>query len=186
MKKFLTLIALTTVSAAAMAHPGHADTGLMSGLVHPVSGIDHILAMLGVGLWAASLGGKARWALPAGFVAMMAVGFAFGANGGEIPMMEQGIAASVLVIGLAAAWAKRIPVAAAAALVGVFALFHGVAHGVEMHGSSALAYAGGFLVSTVVLLAAGLFAGTALSKNVWFNRIAGTAIGAVGLGLLFA
>ncbi|ROV55982.1 HupE/UreJ family protein [Neisseria chenwenguii] len=185
MKKLLTLIALTTVSTAAMAHPGHADTGLISGLAHPVSGLDHILAMLAVGLWAASFSGKARWAIPASFVAMMTLGFAFGANGGEIPMMEQGIAASVLVIGLAAAWAHRIP-AAAMAVVGVFALFHGVAHGAEMHGSSAFAYAAGFIASTIALHAAGFFTGTALSKNIWVNRVASTAIGAIGLGMMFA
>ncbi|MDO5640504.1 MAG: HupE/UreJ family protein [Neisseria sp.] len=186
MKKLLPLLILAAAPAAAFAHPGHADSGFLSGALHPVGGLDHILAMLAVGLWAASFGGKARWAVPASFVGVMALGFVFGANGGSMPMLEQGIAASVLVIGLAAAWAKRIPALAAAAIVGAFALFHGVAHGLEMHGASAAAYAAGFILSTALLHAAGFFTGTALAKNVWLNRAVGSAIGIAGLGLLFA
>ncbi len=184
MKKLLLLLALTAATPA-FAHPGHGDSGLLNGMLHPITGPDHILAMLAVGLWAASFGGKARWAIPAAFVAMMAAGFAFGANGGEMPLLEQGIAASVLVIGLAAAWAQRIPAAAAAAVVGAFALFHGVAHGAEMHGHAAW-FALGFVLSTAALHAAGFFIGTALQKNLWINRAVGTAIGAVGLSLLLA
>ncbi|WP_373795344.1 HupE/UreJ family protein [Neisseria dentiae] len=183
MKKLFALIALAA-PALASAHPGHGDSGLLNGLLHPITGLDHILAMLAVGLWAASFSGKARWAIPAAFVAMMAAGFAFGAGGGEMPMMEQGIAASVLVIGLAAAWVQRIP-AAAAAVVGAFALFHGVAHGAELHGHAAW-FAFGFVLSTAALHAAGFLIGTALQKNLWINRIVGTAIGAVGLSLLLA
>ncbi|UOO82076.1 HupE/UreJ family protein [Uruburuella testudinis] len=186
MKKLLTSIALAAAPALALAHPGHADSGFLSGALHPVGGLDHILAMLAVGLWAASFAGKARWAIPASFVAVMTLGFALGAQGFELPLLEAGIAASVLVIGLAAAWAGRIPAAAAAAVVGAFALFHGVAHGAEMHGTSAAAYAAGFILTTALLHAAGFFAGTALGKNVWLNRAVGSAIGMVGLGLLFA
>lgn len=184
MKKLLSFLILTTPSLA-LAHPGHGDSGLLNGLLHPITGLDHILAMLAVGLWAASFSGKARWAIPATFVAMMAAGFAFGANGGEMPLLEQGIAASVLVIGLAAAWAQRIPAAAAAAVVGAFALFHGVAHGAEMHGHATW-FALGFVLSTAALHAAGFLIGIALQKNLWINRIVGTAIGAVGLSLLLA
>lgn len=186
MKKSLSLIALSILPAAAYAHPGHSGSSLLSGLAHPVGGLDHILAMLAVGLWAAAFHGKARWIVPASFIAMMVIGFAFGSNGGEIPFTEQGIAASVLVIGLAAAWARRIPSSAAAVLAGLFALFHGAAHGAEMHGASVPAYAAGFLLSTAVLHAAGYFAGTALSRSIWLNRALGTLIGAAGLGLLLA
>lgn len=184
MKKLFALIALAA-PALAFAHPGHGDSGLLNGLLHPITGLDHILAMLAVGLWAASFGGKARWTVPTAFVAMMAAGFAFSAGGGEIPMMEQGIAASVLVIGLAAAWAQRIPAVAATAVVGAFALFHGVAHGAEMHGHAAW-FAFGFILSTAALHVAGFLIGTALQKNLWINRAVGTAIGAVGLSLLLA
>ena len=113
MKKLLATL-LFAAPALALAHPGHESSGLMAGLWHPIGGWDHLLAMLAVGLWAASFSGKARWLIPASFVGVMALGFVFGANGGEMPMMEQGIAASVLVLGLAAAWAKRVPVAFAA------------------------------------------------------------------------
>ena len=179
MNKLLALLLFSTVSTAALAHPGHADSGFLSGILHPVSGLDHILAMLAVGLWAASFSGKARWLIPASFVGVMALGFVFGANGGEMPMMEQGIAASVLVLGLAAAWAKRVPVAFAALMVGGFALFHGVAHG-------ALSFTAGFMIATAALHAAGFGIGQALNKNVWLLRATGSAIGLAGLGMLFA
>lgn len=184
MKKLLPLLILTTAPALAFAHPGHADSGFLSGALHPVGGLDHILAMLAAGLWAASFGGKARWAVPAGFVGVMALGFVFGANGGTIPMLEQGIAASVLVIGLAAAWAKQLPAAAAAVVVGAFALFHGVAHGAEMHGASAAAYAAGFVLTTALLHAVGFFAGTALGQHRGWLRLSGSLIGLTGLAML--
>ena len=186
MNKLLALLLFSTVSTAALAHPGHADSGFLSGILHPVSGLDHILAMLAVGLWAASFSGKARWLIPASFVGVMALGFAFGANGGEMPMMEQGIAASVLVLGLAAAWAKRVPAVFAAVMVGVFALFHGVAHGAELGGYGALSFAVGFIAATAALHAAGFGIGYTLNKNVWLLRAAGTAIGLAGLGMLMA
>lgn len=189
MKKTLSFILFSTLSAAAWAHPEHGDAlqsgGFVNGMMHPISGWDHVLAMVAVGLWAASFAGKTRWAMPAAFVLMMMLGFAFGAQGGHIPMMEQGIAASVLIIGLAAAWAKRIPAAAAIVVVGAFALFHGVAHGAELHGN-AWQFGLGFAISTVALHIAGLLAGTALQRHVWFTRAIGTAIGVAGLGLLLA
>ena len=186
MNKLLALLLFSTVSTAALAHPGHADSGFLSGILHPVSGLDHILAMLAVGLWAASFSGKARWLIPASFVGVMALGFVFGANGGEVPMMEQGIAASVLVLGLAAAWVKRVPVAFAALMVGGFALFHGVAHGSELGAHGALSFTAGFMIATAALHAAGFGIGQALNKNVWLLRAAGSAIGLAGLGMLFA
>lgn len=189
MKKLLTFIALSTLSAAALAHPNHGDavhsTGFVNGLLHPVSGWDHILAMVAVGLWAASFQGKARIAIPAAFVLTMLFGFAYGAQGGGIAMMEQGIAVSVLVIGLAAAWAQRIPAVVAMVVVGAFALFHGVAHGAELHGN-AWQFAAGFALSTIALHVAGYFTGAALRQNIWLTRAVGTLIGAVGLGLMLA
>ena len=185
MKKLLATF-FFAAPALALAHTGHDHSGFLSGALHPVGGLDHILAMLAVGLWAASFGGKARWVIPASFVGAMAVGFLLGAQGFELPLLEAGIAASVLVIGLAAAWAKQLPAAAAAIIVGAFALFHGVAHGAEMGDGSAAAYAAGFVLTTVLLHAAGFFAGSRLGKNVWLSRTIGSAIGIAGLGLLLA
>lgn len=183
-----TILAATLAAAAstAFAHPGHgAEGGFAAGFLHPIGGLDHILAMLAVGLWAASFEGKARWALPAAFIGMMTIGFVFGLNTNTIAMTEQGIAASVLVIGLAAAWLQRLPIIAAAAMVGIFALFHGLAHGAETSGE-AVGFATGFVISTALLHAAGFLAGAAFRQNIWLTRSLGTAIGSFGLYLLLA
>lgn len=185
MKKLLVLTALAA-PALAFAHPGHGGGSFSAGLLHPVGGWDHLLAMLAVGLWAASFEGKARWLVPASFVGVMVLGCAAGAGGINVPLTEQGIAASVLVFGLAAAWLKRVPAPAAVALAGIFALFHGAAHGVESGGHDALGFAAGFILSTALLHAAGYFGGKALLGSVWPVRIAGSLIGLAGLGLLAA
>lgn len=172
--------------AVAMAHPGHGTAGWLAGLTHPFSGWDHLLAMLSVGLWASAFQGRARWQIPATFVALMVIGFGLGTQGVSIPMLEQGIAVSVLVLGLAAAYAKCIRPAMAMTLVGVFALFHGMAHGLEMHGHQALAFACGFVVATVILHILGLTAGTVLGKQRWLLRLSGSAIALAGFGMLVA
>ena len=185
MKTILAVTLAVSISAA-FAHPGHrAEGGFAAGFLHPIGGLDHILAMLAVGLWAATFEGKARWILPAAFISMMVIGFFFGLNTGTIAMTEQGIAASVLVIGLAAAWLQRLPITAAAAMVGAFALFHGLAHGAETSGE-AIGFATGFVISTAILHAAGFLAGAILRQNVWMTRSLGTAIGSFGLYLLLA
>ena len=131
-RRFLTLAAALAVVPWASAHPGHDgdhdfNWDFSGGLVHPLSGLDHLLAMIAVGLWAAQLGGRARWLVPAAFVGVMALGAALGHAGMNFSGMEQAIAASVLVLGLLVARSVRLPVAAGMALVGVFALFHGLA-----------------------------------------------------------
>lgn len=186
-----TLMALTALlPSLAMAHPGHMDGGhaFMSGLLHPIGGLDHLLAMVAVGLWAALLSARfknAVWAVPTSFVALMVVGFFFGLQSGSIAMTEQAIAASVLVIGLAAAWAKQVPVALASVIAAAFAFFHGVAHGAEMSGGAAGVFAAGFVLSTIALHLVGLAFGRALSKNTLLTRTAGTAIGLAGLSFFF-
>src|SRR5688572_17148307 len=121
---------LALIPTAAFAHAGHGGhDGLLSGFMHPMGGLDHVLAMVAVGVFAAVLGGRALWLVPASFVAMMLAGFALGANGIDLPMVELGIALSSIVIGGAAALGRPMPVAAAMALVGTFAVFHGHAHG---------------------------------------------------------
>lgn len=185
MKKLFTLLALA-VPTLAMAHPGHDVNGLWAGVWHPIGGWDHLLAMVAVGLWAAGFHGKARWLIPASFVAVMSIGFVLGTRSGVMPMMEQGIAASVLVLGLAVAWVRQIPMTAAMTLVGFFALFHGVAHGAELGEHGAISFAIGFILSTALLHAAGLGIGFILHKNPWLVRLCGSLIGLVGLGMMVA
>nr|WP_239482168.1 HupE/UreJ family protein [Pseudomonas insulae] len=149
-------MALFLTPAVAFAHPGHGDSGLAAGLAHPVFGLDHLLAMLAVGLWAAQQQGVARWALPLTFVATMLLGGLFGFAGLQLPFMETGIAASVLALGLLVALAVRPPLFLALAATALFALAHGVAHGLELPElSSPAGYALGFVAATAALHAAG-------------------------------
>ena len=168
-------------AAEAQAHVGVHGAGLSAGMIHPFSGLDHLLAMIAVGAWAAQQGGRARWAVPLAFVAMMAAGGAWGSLGGWLPGVESGIAASVLVLGLLIAFSARLPLAAGMALAGAFALFHGYAHGVEMPSGSPL-YALGFVLSTALLHAAGLGAGLALKSSL--VRLGGAGLALAGMWML--
>src|SRR5262249_29766957 len=135
------------------------------GLAHPIHGLDHILAMVAVGLWAVQLGGRARWLVPASFVSVMALGGVLGMAGVAMPFAEQGIFASVLILGVLIAAAVRRPLAASMGLVGLFALCHGHAHGMEMPGTSAaLAYGAGFVLATVLLHATGIATGLVIQR----------------------
>ena len=180
----LALVALGAAPAA--AHPGPGD-GFAAGFAHPLGGFDHLLVMVAVGLWAAQLGGRALWAVPAAFVAVMAAGGALGTAGVALPGVEAWIAASAVVLGLAVAFAIKAPVAAGAALVGLFALFHGHAHGSELPaGASGLAFGLGFALATAALHGAGLAAGL-YSRDVagrWVARAGGAATAAAGLLLI--
>ncbi|HQZ11401.1 MAG TPA: HupE/UreJ family protein [Devosia sp.] len=190
MRALLSLI-LIAAPTAALAHAGHGDTaGILSGFMHPAGGLDHVLAMVAVGVFAFVLGGRALWLVPLSFVAMMAVGFGLGVGGVTVPFVELGIALSSIVIGAAAAWGKPMPVAAAMALVGVFAVFHGHAHGAEMPVNAVgFEYALGFLLATAALHLAGIGAATGVSRLVGkFGRPAAQAAAALfalgGVGLL--
>ena len=158
--------------------------------MHPIGGLDHVLAMVAVGVFAYVLGGKALWLVPLSFVGMMVVGFMLGANGMDLPFVELGIALSSIVIGMAAASGKSMPVAGAMALVGSFALFHGHAHGTEMvAGTAGLEYAAGFVVATALLHAAGIGAALGVSKLAGkYGRIVAQVAGGVfalgGVGVL--
>ncbi len=144
---------LASMAGVAEAHTGVGSTiGFTHGFMHPLSGIDHMLAMVAVGLFAARLGGSALWLVPSAFVAMMAVGGFLGISGVELPFVEIGIAASVIVLGAAVALDFNLPTAAAMALVGFFALFHGHAHGAEMpETANGLTYGIGFMLATALL-----------------------------------
>ena len=186
--KQLALVAgVSLLPALAQAHhvPG-TSASFTSGLVHPWLGLDHVLAMVAVGLWAGQLGGRSTWALPATFVGVMSLGGLLGMSGMPLPGVEAGILASVVVLGLLVARAVRLPQFASLALVGVFALFHGHAHGSELPvGASALAYGAGFVAATVALHALGLGAGRLARLQPTFPtlRLAGAAIALTGLAL---
>jgi urease accessory protein len=170
---------------AALAHPGHGDAlGFAHGFLHPVGGLDHVLAMVAVGLFAANLGGRALWAVPASFMALMAAGGALGMAGFGLPYVETGIALSVLVLGAVVALGARWPVGAAMALVGAFAIFHGHAHGAEMPpDASGAAYAAGFVAATGLLHLAGIAIGLAV-RSVAVRRLGGAAVALAGVALL--
>ncbi len=186
---FLVTSALILVPALAQAHPGHGAAGFTHGLVHPLNGWDHLLAMFAVGLWAAQKGGRALWALPAAFLGVMTLGGALGMAHVQVPFVEQGILLSVLVLGVLIAAAVRLPLALGMAMVGLFALCHGLAHGAEMPENAAgFAYGAGFVLATALLhacgIAAGLFAKSVASRQ-WAPvvRFAGAAIAMGGLML---
>jgi len=153
------------VPAIASAHPGHDAADLVHGFMHPLGGIDHILAMVAVGLLAARMGGRALWLVPASFVLTMAVAGLAGMAGMVVSHVEIGIALSVLVLGAMIAAGVRLPVAAAMGLVGFFAVFHGYAHGLEMpQTASGLAFGAGFVAATALLHGLGLALGLALGQ----------------------
>ncbi|HEU5018455.1 MAG TPA: HupE/UreJ family protein [Pseudolabrys sp.] len=185
---FAVLAAVFTPSLA-LAHPClcHADS-LAAGFAHPLSGVDHLLAMIGVGLWAAQLSGRAIWTLPLGFMSALVVGGILGIIGAPVPLVEPGILGSLVTIGLAIALAWRVHAAAGFALVAAFALLHGYAHGAEMpQSASALSYALGFLVATGLLHLTGIGMGL-LARHLrqpLLIRGAGAAISAVGMILVF-
>ena len=154
-----------TLALPAAAHPGHTgDAMFLQGLLHPLTGIDHLLTMLAVGVWAAQNGGRAIWLLPAAFITMLSGGAVLGMAGIELPAVEAGIAASVAVLGLLVLLNKRVPVAAAVILVGAFAILHGHAHGTEMpQAADPLLYGLGFVLSTAMLHGIGIAIGLARS-----------------------
>lgn len=180
---FRRLLPLLVLAAAplAQAHPGHGPAaGFAAGIVHPFGGWDHILAMVAVGLWAARL--YARWLIPMVFLAMMAAGAAFGHLAGAVPGAEQAVAASVLVFGLLVANTAQLPARLSFALVGFFAIFHGIAHGAEMPATVAgLAYGAGFLAASALLLAMGAGLGTLFDReSARLPQFAGWVIAAAG------
>ena len=186
----LAALATFMAPATAFAHPGVGGTsGFLHGFMHPIGGLDHIFAMLAVGVFAAYLGGRALWLVPAAFVAMMGLGGWLGAAGIAVPYVEAGIAASVIVLGLAVAARLALPAVAAATLVGVFAIFHGHAHGAEMAmNAPVLNYVAGFMLATALLHGAGitLAIGAARlgSRSELALRAGGASMAALGLVIL--
>jgi len=184
-------VALLLAPSLAFAHPGHGeDGGLIAGFLHPLSGLDHLLAMTAVGLFAAHLGGRALWAVPAAFVAVMALGGICGFAGLSLPFAETAIALSVAVFGLLIFSGIAPPVGAAMTLVGLFAFFHGHAHGAEMPANASwLVYGIGFTTATALLHGFGIALGLSIR---WLDeaprrrtmQACGATIGLIGLGLV--
>ena len=171
--------------AAALAHPGHvAASPFASGLGHPLGGLDHVLAMLAVGLWAATTGGRALWAMPLAFVLAMLGGGALGAAGLPFPAVEPMILASIVLLGAAVALALRPTLPLALGAIALFGLAHGHAHGAEGPASGLMLYAGGFMLATAALHGAGLLAGLGLARlNGLASRLLGGGTALAGLVL---
>jgi len=180
----LTLCWIAPVSA----HEIHSGGGFMSGFNHPVLGFDHLLAMLSVGMLSTQLGGRAIWTVPLAFVAFMLVGGILGLYGIPVPFVEIGIALSVLLLGLAIAFDRQFSLLFAMAFVGVFAIFHGHAHGAEMPAlASPVLYALGFLFGTAVIHLGGVMIGLGMQRLTGkrnLMRVTGAAIAAMGGYLL--
>ncbi len=162
--------------------------GFVSGFLHPLTGLDHIIAMVAVGLWGAYLGAPAMWLLPVIFPMVMAFGGALGILGMPLPGTEVGIALSGALLGLAVAFAAKPPLWVAGTLVGIFAIFHGHAHGTELpHAANAFTYAVGFVLATGLLHLSGIALGL-LTRYPWGGvvvRAGGGVIACIGFAFLF-
>jgi urease accessory protein len=186
-------LALPTLSAEpALAHLGYGvDPSFVQGFIHPFRGLDHVLAAASVGFLAFFLSGRALWALPVTYVAVLLVGGVAGLSGFEGPAIEHGIAASVLLLGPLIALAARLPLVSAVPLIALFAIFHGAAHSSEgaITGSAAVAaaYFAGFLLATPSLIGGGILLAKALSN--WerlAQRVAGASVGLAGVLMFVA
>ena len=186
---FLAVAALLLVTHTASAHSETGSIGgFVSGFRHPLTGLDHIVAMVAVGLWGAYLGAPAMWLLPVVFPVVMALGGALGVLGVPLPGVEKCIALSGIMLGLAVAFAARPKLWIAAVMVGFFAIFHGHAHGTELPAAAnAMTYAIGFVLATGLLHLSGIAFGLVV-RWPWGRvavRVAGLAIALIGFGFLF-
>jgi urease accessory protein len=184
----MTAVVLAALPTAAFAHIGdHAHMSFAEGLAHPFSGLDHLLAMVAVGLWASRMGGRALWLLPLTFPTVMAAGAVLAFEGAALPWVEIGIAASVFVLGALIALKAKPSLAVGVSLVAAFAALHGYSHGVESPGGgSALMYAGGFVAATLMLHLVGIALGLVANRTSarFIAQTAGGAIAMIGLMLL--
>lgn len=181
--KIVPALLLMLAALPAFAHPGHGETiGFFAGLAHPFTGLDHLLAMLAVGLWSATTT-RRIWLAPLSFASVLLIGALLAVNGLVVPAVEPMIAASVLVLGLLIMAQVRLPEPMSALLVGGFAFFHGAAHGVELGATVALA---GMVIATALLHGAGIGAGLLLkARSLWWQRGIGAGIALTGAGLAF-
>jgi urease accessory protein len=184
---FLLVAVTAAMGTPAFAHTGSVIGGFLGGITHPLFGLDHVVAMVAVGLWGAFLGAPALWVLPIVFPLVMAFGGALGILGLPLPAVEIGIALSAIVLGVMVATSARPPLWAAAVIVGAFAIFHGHAHGAELPaGADAAAFSLGFVIATGLLHLTGVAFGlvTRWPAGRIAVRTAGAAIALVGIAFL--
>ena len=180
-----TLAAALIAPAVAWAHPQPADTTFLAGFIHPYLGLDHVLAMIAVGIWAVQIGGRAVWALPTAFTTAMLAGAAIGRVGIEVTAVEPLAAATVLVLGILLMIRFRASVVEGALLAAAFAVFHGAAHTAEAPASANLAaYGAGLLVATMLLHLIGIFAAVAVRGRDAVLRVAAAPVAFAGMWLL--
>lgn len=180
----LLLSAAVLAAGPALAHtgPGAHEGAFAAGFAHPFGGLDHLVAMLAVGLWAALRGGAAVLLWPAAFVLALLAGFALALSGAHLPLHEPMILASLVGLGLAIALALRMPAGLAVAAIALFGLFHGFAHGLETAGADASGFAAGFALASALLHAAGIGLGVLIARApTGATRVAGGAVAACGL-----
>lgn len=188
MMKIIAIALLSVIAPLAEAHTGVAQHGFMSGLAHPFLGLDHLLAMLAVGVWAGAMGGKASWRIPLAFIVIMAISGLLSQGLTSIPLIESGIAVSLLLLGLFIVLAIKLPVVMGMMVVSLFAVFHGVAHGVELPvAASPLWYVSGFVLATTLLHVVGVIAATSQNeKSLVIVRLTGALIATTGGIMLLA
>lgn len=174
------------MAGPALAHTGAGSVaGLSAGFGHPIGGLDHVLAMIAVGILAAQLGGRSLVLVPAAFVGMMAFGGVLGIAGVAVPFVELGIVGSVIVLGAVIAAGRQMPMAVAVGLVGALAIFHGHAHGTEMPvNASGLEYGIGFVLATAFLHAVGI--GLSVGVQRIGEKVAPLAVRACGVAIAAA
>ncbi|SEA63152.1 urease accessory protein [Desulfuromusa kysingii] len=184
-----TLLLLLVLPSLVLAHTGAGEaTGFIYGFNHPIGGVDHLLAMIAVGLWAVQMGGRSLWVVPSTFVAVMLLGGVLGFSGVSVPFIEEGILVSILIFGVLIAGAFRFPLLYSSIIVGFFALLHGHAHGAEMPVAlGAGSYAIGFALATAILHVTGMGIGGLMQKaNLQTaTRFAGGVVALSGLYLAF-
>lgn len=182
------------LASSASAHPGHhhdsTGGGIVAGLTHPLLGVDHLLAMVTVGLLSAQIGGRAIWGIPGAFLGLMIVGGVLGMSGWELPAVEYGIAASIVLLGLAVALNQKLTLIVPMIFAGVFGLFHGHAHGTEMPTiANPGLYAAGFVAASAALHIAGVLLGKLAINSVRGAtglRLSGAAIACAGVWFVLA
>ena len=185
--KILFTVFVLLVPALAWAHPGHGGSGLVSGMAHPFSGLDHVLGMLAVGVWAARNSGAKGWFVVAAFSVGMLAGGLIGLDSVVPSFVESAVAASVLASALLVALAVRLPLQAQVGVAAFFALWHGIAHGAELpEMASPVGYVVGFLLATASLLITGMVAGKLLDQHERERRIFGAGMAAVAVSLFWA
>ncbi len=185
--RILLALAATLISSSAFAHTGHGDTsGIMHGFMHPIAGLDHVLAMIAVGVLAVIAGGRAIYVLPLSFMAAMVAGGVIGMFGLELPLVETGIGASIVVIAGLAALGYALPVWVYGLIVAFFGMFHGFAHGAEMPvDASGSAFAAGFVAATALLHITGIAAATAFgARSHTATRIGSGIVALTGAAVL--